>query len=157
MTQTLALIATMLTVPFLLHGQTNKQEIAGQSGRPKAEQAIVALEQEWAEAVKKHDAEKIDRIEAEEYTFTSPDGRIWPKMEALDTIKAGDLEIDSFELSDVNVRLYGDTAVVAFRVVWNGRFRGTDISGPQRMTDVFVKRAGRWQCVASHATRIQSP
>lgn len=156
MTRTLALIATLLTVPFLLHGQTNKQETAGQGERPKADQAFIALEQDWAGAVKKRDVEKIDRIQAEEFVFTSLDGRVWTKTEALDAIKAGDLEIDSFELSDVNVRLYENTAVVIFRIVWNGRFRGTDISGPQRMTDVFVKRDGRWQSVASHATRIQS-
>jgi len=60
-------------------------------------------------------------------------------------------------LSDVKVQLYDSAAVVTFRVVWHGRFKDADISGPQRMTDVFVKREGRWQCVASQATRIQPP
>jgi hypothetical protein len=65
--------------------------------------------------------------------------------------------IDSFELNDAQAKIYGNTAVVTFAITWHGNFRGTDISGPQRMTDVFVQRAGRWQCVASQATRIRSP
>ena len=85
---------------------------------------------------------------------TDPAGQVWTKTRGLDAIKAGDLAIDAFELSELKVRLYDNTAVVTLRIVWHGQFRGTDISGPQRMTDMFVKRDGRWQCVASQATRI---
>ena len=142
---------------WLLPAQTNKPETTGHSSLTRAEQALADLEMEWAGAVKQRDVGKIDRLQAEEFVFTDPAGRTWTKARALDSIKAGDLEIDSFELSDVQVKIYGKTAVVAFAITWNGRFQGNDISGPQRMTDVFVKRAGRWQCVASQATRMRSP
>jgi ketosteroid isomerase-like protein len=118
---------------------------------------LPALEQAWAEAVKQRDVEAIDRLQAEEYVFTDPAGQAWTKPRELDTIKSGDLAIDAFELSRVKVQLYDNTAVVTLRIVWHGQFRGNDTSGPQRMTDVFVKRAGRWQCVASQATRIPPP
>lgn len=142
---------------LLLPAQTNKSESAGHTSLTKAQKALANLELEWAGAVKQRDVEKIDQLQAEEYTFTDPAGKTWAKARALASIKAGDLEIDSFELSDVQVKIYGKTAVVTFAITWNGNFRGNDISGPQRMTDVFVKRAGHWQCVASQATRIRSP
>ncbi|MGA3284554.1 MAG: nuclear transport factor 2 family protein [Verrucomicrobiota bacterium] len=158
MKRSLILIAAVFAVSsLLLQAQTNRQETTRRSPQTKAEQALAHLEQEWADAVKHRDASTIDRIQAEEYMFTDPAGRTWTKTRALDTIKAGDLVIDSFELSDVQVKIYGNTAVVTFAITWNGSFRGTDISGPQRMTDIFVKRAGHWQCVASQATRIRSP
>jgi ketosteroid isomerase-like protein len=157
MKRTLILITAGCLAFSLSHAQTNTQTNAGQVQPGKAEQALMALEQEWAGAVKRQDAATIDRIQAEEYTFTDPAGRTWTKTRALDSVKAGDLAIDSFELSDVQVKIYGNTAVITFTITWNGTFRGTDISGPQRMTDVFVKRAGRWQCVASQATRIRMP
>jgi len=109
---------------------------------------------EWAEAVARRNVGRIDRIEAEEFVFTDPAGRLWTKQRQLESLKAGDLEIDSFALSDVRARIYVDAAVVTFRIEWRGTFRGVDISGPQRMTDTFVKRDGRWQCVASQTTRI---
>jgi hypothetical protein len=33
---------------------------------------------------------------------------------------------------------------------------GKDMSGQYRFTDVFVKRDGRWQAVASHASRVSA-
>jgi hypothetical protein len=35
-----------------------------------------------------------------------------------------------------------------------GQYKGKDISGQYRWTDVFVKRQGRWQVVATHASQI---
>jgi ketosteroid isomerase-like protein len=157
MKRILILITAVCLAFSLSHAQTNTPTVAGQIKLGKAEQALMALEQEWAGAVKHQDAGTIDRIQAEEFVFTDPAGRTWTKTRALDSIKAGDLVIDSFELSDVLVNIYRNTAVVTFAITWNGAFRGTDISGPQRMTDVFVKRSGRWQCVASQATRIRTP
>jgi len=148
------LVASVITL--LAHGQTN-QSAASSGTPPRAGSELQALEQSWADAVKHQDAEKIGRFQADEYVFTDPSGNLWSKARELDTIKSGDLAIDAFEMSEVTVRLYDNTAVVSFRIVWHGRFRETDISGPQRMTDVFVKRDGRWQCVASQATRIPQP
>jgi ketosteroid isomerase-like protein len=152
MKRTLAFLLAVLSTSTLLHGQTNKP--AAPSPASEAQTAIQKLERDWAEAVKRRDADKIGRLQADEFVFTGPGGEVWQKARVLETIKAGDLEIDSFEMSDSQVRVYGDTAVILFRVDWTGRFRGMDISGPQRMTDVWVKRAGRWQCVASQSTRV---
>ena len=33
-------------------------------------------------------------------------------------------------------------------------FKGKDISGQYRWTDTFIKRNGRWQCVATHASNV---
>ncbi len=141
-------------VTTLSPGQTNKLVTVNQDEPPKTEQELRAIEHKWAEAVKHRDVDTIQRIQADEFEFTGPAGEIWTKTRALDFIKVGNLEIASFELSEFKVRLYGDTAVVNFRAVWDGTANGNDISGPQRMTDVFVKRDGRWQCVSSQTTRI---
>ena len=156
MKRNLTWAAGILFVSFqCLGSQTNS---AGQVDEALGAGAVFqGLEKEWADAVKRQDTVVMDRLHATEFVFTDPAGQVWTKTRELDTIKAGDLQIDSFELSDVKVQLYDSAAVVTFRVVWHGRFKDADISGPQRMTDVFVKREGRWQCVASQATRIQPP
>ena len=151
------LLLTVAVAALLLHGQTNPPANVSLSGRSGADQIFQKQESEWATAVKERDVEKLSRLEAEEFEFTGPTGQIWTKASQLETIKAGDLEIDSFEVSELKARVYGDTAVVRLRIFWNGRFRGADLGGPQRVTDVWVKRDGRWQCVASHATRLAAP
>ena len=157
MKKTLLLITAACLTFLSSRAQTNSSTNAVPNKPPTAESALVTLAQEWADAVKHQDAGAIDRIQAEEYMFTDPAGQTWTKTRGLDAIKAGDLVIDSFELTDAQAKIYGNTAVVTFAVTWQGNFRGNDISGPQRMTDVFVKQAGRWQCVASQATRIRTP
>ena len=125
-------------------------------GKTNIEQTLQALEREWANAVIHQDTNVINRLQDDEFEFTDPGGQIWTKARALDFIKAGRLQIDSFEMSEFRIRIYGDTAVVNFRVRWIGKADGNDVSGPQRMTDVFVRHNGVWRCLASQATRIQS-
>ncbi len=157
MKKVLPLIAVIFATS-LLSGQTNRPESTPGIGARQiaSEQELQTVEQTWAGAVKQRDTAKINNIQAEEFEFTGPNGQIWTKARALESIKSGQLLIDSFEMSEFKIRIYGDTAVVNFRVVWDGTSNGVDISGPQRMTDVFVKRDGHWQCVASQATRISS-
>ena len=108
--------------------QTNTLTNTVPAKPPTAESALVALEQQWAEAVKRQDAGAIDRFQADEFIFTDPAGQTWTKTRGLDSIKAGDLVIDTFELTDAQARIYGDTAVVTFAITWHGNFRGNDIS-----------------------------
>ena len=49
----------------------------------------------------------------------------------------------------MKVRAYGDTAVVTYVTTDKGKFKGQDISGRYRWTDVFVRRGGTWQIVAA--------
>ena len=157
MKSSLLLAFALLVPPLTVHSQTNPQPTAAPVEPSSPEQTIRKLEQDWAEAVKRRDVEKIDQMQADDYVFTGPGGVVWSKQRTLETIKSGDLEIDSFTFSDVKVRMYGDAAVVTQQVNWNARFRGLDISGPQRMTDVFVKQGGRWRCVASQSTPVNQP
>jgi ketosteroid isomerase-like protein len=58
------------------------------------------------------------------------------------------------EATDVKVRIYGDTAVVTGRGIYKEKYKGADYHSDERWISVFVKKNGRWQCVASQATLI---
>jgi len=64
------------------YGQTNNPTSAAQGEWQQTEQELQALEQAWADAVKHRDLATIDRIQAEEYVFTDPAGRLWTKARA---------------------------------------------------------------------------
>ena len=65
-------------------------------------------------------------------------------------------DVYPFKFDDMKVHVYGNVAVVTGRNTIKGVWEDIehDISGPYRFTDVFVKRDGRWQCVASQSSRI---
>ena len=120
------------------------------------EQTLLKLEQDWGEATMKGDVAFVDRSEAEEYVYTDPNGQLSNKKDSLDAAKAGATKISSFKIRDVKVHVYGDSAVLTGQTQLKGKDdNGNDISGDYRWTDVFIRREGRWQAVASQATTIQ--
>jgi ketosteroid isomerase-like protein len=72
-----------------------------------------------------------------------------------DAPRPGRTKYDAFEVDDLRVRVYGDTAVVTGRSTPRGRdARGQEMHGRYRFLRVWVKRDGRWQVVAFQGTRI---
>ena len=50
--------------------------------------------------------------------------------------------------------MYGDMAIVLGLETEKSKIHGKDMSGQYRFTDVFVKRDGRWQAIASPLSRV---
>ena len=123
-------------------------------GGTSVEQELIKLEKDWAEAVVKRDLAFLDRILADDYAWTGPDGKVWSKAETLAGLKSGEDAVSSCVTDDFTVRVYGDTALVMGRSTFNETLQGKDISSQDRFTDTWVKRAGRWQCVAMHCSKI---
>src|ERR1043165_3877962 len=129
---------------------------AQSKGRPPSdvEQAVMAIERELLNAVLKGDASANERYLADSYVFTGPDGTVENKAQAIADLKSGDLKLQSASLDGAKVQIYGDTAVVTYSSNDKGMYKGKDISGKTRWTDVFVSHNGRWQVVASHGTMV---
>jgi ketosteroid isomerase-like protein len=119
-----------------------------------AKQEVLRLEEEFWAARLRNDTAKLGHILADEWEIILPTGEVWTKETVLMLLKTGTLAVKSGEKSDVKVRVYGDTAVVTVRTIAKGKYKGVDYSVDERWTDVFVKKNGRWQCVASQSTHI---
>ncbi len=117
--------------------------------------ALLKLEQDWADAVARHDAAFIERVEHEAYIYTDASGNVAHKVDDLANARAGDVKIDSFKLSGMEVQVHGDAAVVTGEITLLGSDHGGALNGTYRWTDVFVRRpGGNWQVVASQATTV---
>ena len=129
---------------------------AQSKGRPSAgtEQVVMGIERELLNAILKGDASASERYLADTYVFTGPDGTVENKAQAIADLKSGDLKLQSASLDGAKVQVYGDTAVVTYSSNDKGTYKGKDISGKTRWTDVFVHHNGRWQLVASHGTML---
>src|SRR5215475_6734535 len=78
---------------------------------------IKKLEQQRNEAILRGDTAMLDKLTPDDYISTSARGKIEKKAEILDGLKSGKLKFDSRELSDIDVRVYGNTAIVTGQVV----------------------------------------
>ena len=95
----------------------------------------------------------LDRILADDYVVNGPAGAS-TKVQGLADIKSGDYKFDSMTMGDMKVRVFGETAIVTGSDDEKSSYKGKDTSGHYTWTDVFVKRQGRWQAVATQATLI---
>lgn len=118
------------------------------------EQAVMAVERELLAAVLKGDASANERYLADTYVFTGPDGMVENRAQAIADLKSGDLKLQSASLDGAKVQVYGETAIVTYSSNDKGTYKGKDISGTTRWTDVLVHQNGRWQVVASHGSMV---
>ena len=126
--------------------------ISCQTKRTDVRQELLKVEKDFANAVVSNDAEAIGKFLADNWEIIDPDGNIIDKRRFLSVIKAGTLTHDLMESSEINVRSYGDSAVVTALTKSKGKFAGQEFTTEERATDFFVKRNGRWQCVFSQLT-----
>jgi ketosteroid isomerase-like protein len=102
----------------------------------------------------KQDTDKLDHILASDWSMVTPTGKIVSKSEALNDLKSGNEHYDSVTLGDMNVRIYGNTAVVRGSSEEKSQYNGKDTSGHYVFNDVFVKRDGNWKAVSTQLTRV---
>ena len=119
-----------------------------------AEEELLKLEKEFAEAIVKNDLEGVERLVVDDWIIIGPDGEIVERARFFEVIKSGTLTHDIMESEDFRIRIYGDSAVVTGITRTKGKFMGQEFSTQERATDVFVKRDRRWQCVLTHLTRF---
>lgn len=145
----IAVCVVVLAMGVAVIAQTPAQPTSG-----SVERELIELEKEWAAAVTKPDLTFLNLIWADEYSWTSYDGTVWSKAQTLESLRSGKDVVSSAMLDDVKVRVFGDAAVVTGRSIFNETLQGKDIGGQERFTDTWVRRSGRWQCVAMHCSRI---
>jgi hypothetical protein len=114
------------------------------------EQELVQLEHAWTEAQVHEDLNGLDRAMADDYIGQGPVGA-FTKAQYMADAKAGYLNMESQTLGPLKVRLFDTVAIVTGSDDEVSSYRGRDISGRYIWTDVWVRRNGRWQLVASQA------
>ena len=127
------------------------------------EAELIKLERDWAGAAKNKDADTARRVLADDVVITYPDGQTGTKADEVRTIETGAVPADAWELVEPKVTvLNADSAFITGRgIIRNGKYKDPntkktiDISGEYRFLDVYARRNGKWQAVASQTTPIR--
>ena len=126
------------------------------------EAELIRIEREWANAGKTHNAEAVKGFLADNAVIIYPDGTIATKADEIRTIESGAISAESFEMLEPKVTVIdADSAFITGRsVIKNGKItlpnqkKPIDITGEYRFLDVYAKRDGKWQVLASQAVKI---
>ena len=145
-----AVLVAWILLPAASHAQG---KVAGASA---LEEEILALERAWSDAIVRHDPQAIAALLAEDYIGTGPTGRVMKRSEAVADFEADQERYTESTFENPIVRFYAEGTVAI--VIAGGIDRGTGPRGDFvrrfRYTDIWVKRNGKWQCVASHGSML---
>jgi ketosteroid isomerase-like protein len=119
------------------------------------EKALRELEERLNKAVVDGDVATFDQLFADDFTHTSQNGRFRTRAEWMKGRVQGKSNYVSFDVEGVQIRFYGETAVVTglSKPSWR-EDDGSLANGRFRFLRVWAKRGGRWQVVAFQGTRI---
>jgi ketosteroid isomerase-like protein len=122
---------------------------------------LTKLLQDFLAGASKNDIAMHDRFWADELVYTSALGRRKSKPDIMRELKAETAATPKpeegttvYTAEDIRIQQYGDTAVVAFRLVGTTDKAGTKTVANYFNTGTFLKRNGKWQVIAWQATAL---
>lgn len=130
--------------------------LVGQAAR--ADQAadraqLQEIEKRCAVSLVNGDFKALGDIFAEEWMLVS-DGQVLSREQIFAQLKKGELQFSAYELGELNVRVFGDTAVVIGRGNPHGEYRGQKFEEAEVFTDTFIRVGNGWRCVLSHSSPV---
>lgn len=60
----------------------------------------------------------------------------------------------SFSITDENIRIFGNMALVRSKTVYTKQVNGQTVHGNSIYTDTYIKEGSRWWCVQAHITPV---
>jgi ketosteroid isomerase-like protein len=123
---------------------------AGQNKPASASSKLLALENKWNAAYKRGDVATMDTLLAEDFIITVEDGSTFSKSGYIAENARPTLHVEISEMSGLNVRMHGNTAVVTGAYHEKGVSKGKPYEYHDRFTDVWMNINGKWQVIASH-------
>ena len=152
MKKTLFAVLLILTASALVPAQISGRRT---TRNLKVERELKKVEADWANAYLRHDAAILERILADEFISVGSNGKSHNKAQDIEELKADSAVYEYSTPYDLEIRIYGNGAVVIGRTKERGHYdSGRPFVNEYRWTDIFVKRQGRWQCVAAQVASI---
>ena len=118
----------------------------------EAQSQILATDTQYRDAVLRGDAAKLAIIFADDILIVHSDGGTDSKANFLDAIASGRLKMTSYDRSEVQVRIYGSTAVLFSKTAKTFAYKGKPAKAHDTSIVTFSRVGGRWKIVAMQNT-----
>ena len=114
---------------------------------------LAHLEKEWMAAMQSRTMDRLEELVADGFSFTAI--HLNPEPMTREQWMGAAMEgytITTFAYEELEVDLFGDTAVIHARYSQIASYSTVNLSNVFRLTDVWSKHSGRWQVVARHSS-----
>ena len=119
----------------------------------EAREEVHRLEVAWMQAHQDRDEARLEELVADGFRFTAIHLNPEPMTrEQWMGAALGGYTITTFAFEDMEIEVFGDTAVVHSRYSQIASYSTVNLSNVFRLTDVWSRHSGSWQVVARHSS-----
>jgi len=117
-------------------------------------QEIVSLEREAAHAIQLSNGTFFQRVYSDEFAGTLSHGQQINKDQWIAAIQSSSVKRESFNISDIKVHIFQDTAVAT--CLWSSRFviNGQALSSQIRAIHVYINTPNGWHVISGQNTNL---
>lgn len=114
----------------------------------------MTFEHNLAKAFVDNDADALSTLLSSDWVVISARGDMADRDGVIDAVRKRQWVHTKMEISEPRVRIYGDTAVVTYRLANAGIFGGKPFDVQERETDVLLWDGSAWKAVLSHESFV---
>jgi len=143
----LLVLVLLATLALSVSDAQNKRDSASQ---------VLAVEKQWNEVYKRGDIAMMNSLLTDDFIITVEDGQTYSKPGYIAHSGNSSVHVQVSDMSDLQVRMHGNTAVVTGAYHEKGTDKGKPYEYRDRLTDIWMNYNGRWRLVASHYSPLSS-
>ena len=111
---------------------------------------LQTLEAELMNAYKARQVDSLASLLDDDFVITFEDGSVYGKLGYVSYSATPSVKVDLVEMSDLKIRIHGNTAVLTGAYHERGNDKGRLYDNRDRFTDVWMKKSGQWRLISSH-------
>lgn len=150
----------LILIPFMYLNCTHKDHQKENS--VKEEKILLERINDFNQAFKENDVERLESMITDSYLHTNGNSKSIDKSSWVQylnkrkkDIETGDLIVDSYEMEETEIRLYGNVAILTAKVIVVSTRSGDPQKNEFRVTNVWVNEAGNWKRAGFHDGKIK--
>jgi ketosteroid isomerase-like protein len=117
--------------------------------------ALADANRKYDAALINADAAALRELYADDFRYFGPNHVVRDRATQIEALTSGAVDLIFGKSSDVEIRLYGPTAVLTGRFEGRVSVSGREFAFSERYSTVWVKQRNRWRMVLEHGSVIE--
>ena len=148
-------LLVLLVVTMLRAQQTS--EPAAKQGTAAAQRAVkevLEMKRPYDKALLRGDSAWFERVFADDCLMILGDASSYTKAQIVQDLASKEVTWQTANGRNMQVRIYGNTAIVTGRFTGKWREKGKPVTSEERFTSIWIKDGDRWKAVSEHASQL---